>query len=429
MTEPPSELGQTPPDPSAAGPQPPAEKPPGLEAINRRALTPQRQWRVAGIAATVAAVAIIAVWLGGRTFGAHEAPAEAPPSPPGTFRATAQQLKTFTVATVQTHGFVSEELTEGKIGVNGDRATPVFSPYSGRVTRVIAGLGDRVQLGAPLATLEASEFVQAQNDLKAAAAQVKLARISEARKHALYDAKGGSLQDWQSAQADLTTAETALNSVRDRLSILGKSPADIDALEKAASINPIATLTAPISGVVVDRQVGPGQFLQSGSGTPVFTIADPSSVWLLANVREADAGEVKLGQLVEVQVLAYPKRAFKARVTYIAALVDPVTHRLPVRAEIDNRDGALKPEMFANFKILTSDATESAAVPEAAVVYEGEAAHVWVLAGDGILAYRAIHTGRRNDGLVEVLDGLKPGERVVTKGGLFIDQAAVPASS
>jgi cobalt-zinc-cadmium efflux system membrane fusion protein len=181
--------------------------------------------------------------------------------------------------------------------------------------------------------------------------------------------------------------------------------------------------------VVVDRQVGPGQFLQSGSGTPVFTIADPSSVWLLANVREADAGQVQLGQLVEVHVLAYPKRVFKARVTYIAALVDAVTHRLPVRAEIDNRDGALKPEMFANFKILTSEATESAAVPEAAVVYEGEAAHVWVLAGDGLLSYRAIHTGRSNDGLVEVLDGLKPGEQVVTKGGLFIDQAAVPASS
>jgi cobalt-zinc-cadmium efflux system membrane fusion protein len=152
-------------------------------------------------------------------------------------------------------------------------------------------------------------------------------------------------------------------------------------------------------------------------------------VWLLANVREADSGQVKLGQLMEVHVPAYPARTFKARVTYIAALVDPVTHRLPVRAEIDNRDGALKPEMFANFKILTSDATESAAVPEAAVVYEGEAAHVWVLAGDGLLSYRAIHTGRSNDGLIEVLDGLKPGERVVTKGGLFIDQAAVPAAT
>jgi cobalt-zinc-cadmium efflux system membrane fusion protein len=400
----------------------------GQDAIDRRAWSKERQWRAIGICAVVLVIVVAALWLGGRLFAPNEAPAPAP-SPPGTFRATAQQLKSLTVQTVQTHAFVSEELTEGKIAVNGDRATPVFSPYSGRVTRVIAGLGDTVKAGAPLATLEASEFVQAQNDLRLAASQIKLARINETRKHALYDAKGGSLQDWQSAQADLTSAETALTSVRNRLRILGKSDADIDGLERAANINPVVTLTAPIAGVVVDRQVGPGQYLQAGGGTPVYTIADPASVWLLANVRETDAGLVKLGQSVEVRVLAYPNRTFKARVTYIAALVDPTTHRLPVRAEIENRDGALKPEMFANFRILTSDASESPAVPEAAVVYEGSAAHVWVLRDDGLLGLRGIHTGRSSDGLVEVLDGLKAGERVVTKGGLFIDQVAVPAAS
>ncbi|HWX27410.1 MAG TPA: efflux RND transporter periplasmic adaptor subunit [Steroidobacteraceae bacterium] len=407
----------------------PGRLPKGQDSIDRRAWSRERQWQTTGIAAAVAAVVVLTVWLGGRVFGPHQAPAEAAPSPPGTFRASAQQLKTLVLETVQTHGFVSEELTEGKIAVNGDRATPVFSPYSGRVTRVIAGLGDTVRAGAPLATLEASEFVQAQTDLKSAAAQVKLARINETRKHALFDAKGGSLQDWQQAQADLTTAETALNSVHNRLRILGKSDSEIADLERAQSINPVAVLTAPIAGVVVDRQVGPGQYLQSGSGTPVFTIANPSSVWLLANVREADAGLMKLGQSMEVRVLAYPKRTFKARVTYVAALVDPVTHRLPVRAEIDNHDGALKPEMFANFRILTGDAAQSPAVPAAAVVYEGDAAHVWVAKGEGLLEFRAIRTGRSNDGLIEVLDGLQPGERIVTKGGLFIDQAAVPASS
>ena len=405
----------------------PQAGPAGQDAIDRRAWSAARQWRMAGIAAVAALVIILAVWLGGKIFGPHE-PAAAAPSPPGTFRATPQQLKTFTVETVQTHAFVSEELTEGKIGVNGDRATPVISPYSGRVTRVIAGLGDTVKAGAPLATVEASEFVQAQNDLKVAAAQVKLARINETRKHALYDAKGGSLQDWQQAQADLASAETALNAVRNRLQIFGKTPVDIANLESLQAMNPVATIVAPLAGVVVDRQVGPGQYLQAG-GAPVFTIADPSSVWLLANVREADSGSVNLGQPVEVRVLAYPKRIFKARVTYVAAVVDPVTHRLPVRAEIDNHDLALKPEMFATFRIVTSGATESPAVPAAAVVYEGAAAHVWVVAGDGLVAYRAIRTGRSDDGLVEVLDGLKTGERIVTKGGLFIDQAAVPASS
>ena len=407
----------------------PGPPPKGQDSIDRRAWSKDRQWRVTGIAAAVVVIVVLAVWLGGRAFGPHEAPITAAPSPPGTFRATPQQLKTLTVEVVQTHDFVSQELTEGKIAVNGDRATPVFSPYSGRVTRVVAGLGDTVRSGAPLATLEASEYVQAQNDLKSAASAVKLARINETRKHALYDAKGGSLQDWQSAQADLTNAEAALSAVRNRLRILGKSDAEITELERAEIMNPVATLTAPIAGVVVDRQVGPGQYLQAGGGTPVFTIADPTSVWLLANVREADAGLVKLGQSVEVRVLAYPKRAFKARVTYVAALVDSVTHRLPVRAEIENRDGALKPEMFANFRILTSDASESPAVPEAAVIYEGNSAHVWVVAGDYLLSLRTIRVGRSDDGLIEVLDGLKTGERVVTKGGLFIDQAAAPASS
>jgi cobalt-zinc-cadmium efflux system membrane fusion protein len=407
----------------------PGQPPKGQEAIDRRAWPRDRQTRLAGVLVAVVIAALGAVWLGDRLFGRREAPVASAPSPPGTFRATTQQLKSLTVEPVAVHAFVSEELTEGKIAVNGDRATPVFSPYSGRVTRVTAGLGDTVKSGAPLATIEASEFVQAQNDLSTAAAQVKIARISEARKHALYDAKGGSLQDWQQVQADLTAAETALNSVRNRLRILGKSDSDIEALEATHAMSPTAAIVAPIGGVVVDRQVGPGQYLQAGGGTPVFIIADPSSVWLLANVRESDAGLVRLGQAVEVHVLAYAKRAFRARVTYVAAVVDPVTHRLPVRAVIENVDGALKPEMFANFRILTSDSSDAPAVPQSAVVYEGELAHVWVLSGDGLLAYRPIRTGRNNDGLVEVLDGLRPGERVVTKGGLFIDQAAVPGST
>jgi cobalt-zinc-cadmium efflux system membrane fusion protein len=397
----------------------PGEEPARHHSIEGRAWSARAQWRAAGIVALIVLLVVVGVWSGGRLFAPHASQAAAP-SPPGTYRATAQQLKTFTIEAVQTHGFVSEELTDGKIGINSDRATPVISPYSGRVTRVIAGLGEAVKAGAPLATVEATEFVQAQNDLRVAGAQVKLARTNETRKHALYDAKGGSLQDWQQSQADLAAAETALDSVRSRLQIFGESAGDINALLASVSMNPVVTLTAPIAGVVVDRQVGPGQYLQAG-GNPVFTIADPSNVWLLANVRESDAGQIKVGQAVEVHVLAYPKRVFNARVTYVAAVLDPVTHRLPVRASIDNGDGALKPEMFASFRILTSEATDSASVPEAAVIYEGDAAHVWVVAADGLLTYRAIQAGR--------IDGLKAGENVVTKGGLFIDQAAVPSIS
>jgi cobalt-zinc-cadmium efflux system membrane fusion protein len=397
------------------------------DPLDARAWPAARQWRVSALAALMIAIFLLGAGLAQKVFGTKLETDSAAATPPGTFRATAQQLKTFTIEEVRAHAFVSEELTEGKIGINADRATPVVSPYSGRVTRVIGGLGDTVKAGAALATLDASEFVQAQNDLRVAGAQAKIARLNETRKHALYDAKGGSLQDWQQAQSDLAAAETALNAARNRLQILGKSSAEIGALEAARSITPAATLTAPINGVIVDRQIGLGQFLQAG-GNPVFTIADPSDVWLVANVRENDAALVKVGQQVEVRVLAYPNRIFNARVTHVAALVDPVTHRLPVRAEIDNRDGALKPEMFASFRIVTSDASESPAVPEAAVVHEADTAHVWVVSGD-LLSYRAVKTGRSNGALIEVVDGLKVGERIVTKGALFIDQAAAPASA
>jgi cobalt-zinc-cadmium efflux system membrane fusion protein len=100
-----------------------------------------------------------------------------------------------------------------------------------------------------------------------------------------------------------------------------------------------------------------------------------------------------------------------------------------VRAAIANPDRALKPEMFASFRIVTSEPTLSAAVPNSAVVYEGDLAHVWVIQGDGLIAYRAIQTGRHDGDLVEVTDGLKAGERIVTKGGLFIDQVATPGSA
>jgi cobalt-zinc-cadmium efflux system membrane fusion protein len=384
----------------------------------------QRQWRWLGVAAAIIAIVAVLGTLGGRGFGRRAANEAAPSPAAGTFRPTPQQLKTLTIEPVALHQFISQEITEGKIAVNGDRSTPVFSPYSGRVTRVIAGPGDRVKAGQPLATIEASEFAQAQNELATALAQVKLARASEARKHALYDAKGGSMADWLQSQADLSAAEATLRTVRSRLRILGYSDQAIDAMTGEEHPGPAAQIVAPISGVIVDRQLGPGQYAQAGASTPVFTIADMSSVWMVGNVREADAAHIQRGQTVEVGVLAYPDRTFTARVVYVAPTIDPNTHRLTVRAVIDNPDDALKPEMFATFRILTSESVQAPAVPAGAVVYEGDSAHVWVLQSADAITIRPIRAGRANDGYIEVLDGLKPGERVVTKGGIFIDRSA-----
>jgi membrane fusion protein, heavy metal efflux system len=256
---------------------------------------------------------------------------------------------------------------------------------------------------------------------------LKLARANEERKHAAYESKGGSLQDWQQAQADLAAAETAFASAHDKLRILGKTDAEIAAIETAKKPEATTTVLAPIGGVVTDRQVGPGQYIQAGSSTPVYSIGNLSTVWLVADVRESDAPLIETGQPVEVRVLAFPGQVFKATVTAVNAQVDAVTHRVPVRATVSNPGGRLKPQMFASFSIVTSGESESPAVPEEAVVREGDEAHVWVVERNNTLVLRAIRTGRINGGMVEVTSGVEPGERIVTRGSLFIDRAARPS--
>jgi cobalt-zinc-cadmium efflux system membrane fusion protein len=393
--------------------------------LARRALPTARQLQIVLLIALSAAGVLAIGWGAARLHAAQPgSPAAADTATDNALHLTPSQLSSLTVNTVSTLGFRSEQLADGRIALNSDTATQVFSPYSGRVIRLIAGIGEHVRKGAPLFTIEASEFAQTQSDLLNANTQLKLARIAEERRHAAFDSKGGSLQDWQQAQADLAAAQTALDSVRNRLKIFGETDTQIAALERAKAPSPITFVAAPIDGVVSDRQVGPGQYIQAGNSTPVYTIGDLATVWLVANVRETDAPLVEIGQQVEVRVLALPGKVFQAKLTAVGAAVDAVTHRVPVRATIDNPDGKLKPQMFASFSIITSGESNALAVPEEAVVREGEAARVWVVQGGSSLALRQIHTGRINNGMVEVLDGLKPGDKIVTRGSLFIDRAA-----
>jgi membrane fusion protein, heavy metal efflux system len=403
-----------------------------------RALPRRTQLLIVAALVLVASGAAALGSVGAHLFGHPSEPAAEPVATPGTFRPTPAQLATLKVAPVETVTFRTEQATDGKIALNNDRTTPVFSPYSGRVTKVIANLGDDVRQGERLLAVEAVEFAQGQNDLisavsalNTARSQLSLAQTNEQRKHALYEAKAGALQDWQQSQAELNTAqnnlraaETALALVRNKLHILGKSDKEIAALENAQRVDPVSFVLAPISGRVTDRQVGLGQYIQAGATTPVYSIGDLSTVWLIANVREADAPLMRRGAPVEVHVLALPGRVFKAKLAYVAPSVDPNTRRLQVRAEVENPDGALKPEMFASFSIVTGTESASPAVPQEAVVYEGDTARVWVVQPDGSIGSREIRIGRTSNGMLEVVAGLKAGEKVVTSGTLFVDRAA-----
>jgi cobalt-zinc-cadmium efflux system membrane fusion protein len=403
--------------------------------------TQRSRWRATGIAA--ASLVLLVVLAIGWDFLRPDYTPPLPPGPatakPDIFRPTPAQLAGFEIEPVRPVSFRSERITEGSIAIDDDLTTPVFSPYSGRVARLVARLGDQVLPGAPLFAVEASEFVQAINDLITAAATLRTARgqlsqaaTNEKRAHELYLAKGGALKDWQQSQTDLAaaqnaarSAEIALAAVRNRLRILGKSEPEIAALETQPTqkLDPVAIVTAPIAGTVTQRQVGLGQYIQSGGANPVYTIGDLSRLWLVANVREVDAPLMRVGAPVAVHVPAYPERVFDATISWVAPALDPTTHRLPVRAEIANPDGALKPMMFANFSIGTGAAVTAPAVPPSAIVYEGDSARVWVAEDDGTIAARAVTTGRTEAGMVEIKEGLTPGERVVTRGTLFIDRA------
>lgn len=393
-------------------------------ALQSRALPVGRQVRALIVVAVIAALLVVAWMALGRKSAASTG--DAAPTVPGQVKLSSEQLATLGIETVQATAFHDAVVADGQIAVNGDTTTQVFSPYSGRVIKVLAGIGDRVRQGAPLLTLEASEILDAQSTLVTALSQARLAQTTESRRHAAYDSHGGSLQDWQQAQADLTAAQAALSAARGRLRVLGSSDAQIGALERAGVVTPTATIAAPIAGLVTDRQVGPGQVLQAGDSVSVFTVADLSTVWLLSAVRDSDAANIAPGQAILLHLPALPGQEFHARVQSVGAQVDAVTHRVMVRALVTNADGKLRPAMLGTSEISTSPDSQAPGVPEAAIVREGEQAHVWVVLADGTLQQRAIQTGRSSGSLTEVRQGLTAGERIVTRGSLFIDTAAQP---
>src|SRR5262245_13735017 len=217
-------------------------------------------------AAVLVSAVVIAVWPTADKQ-LEIGPRQQSPSAAPTFRPTREQWAGFKIEPARLLSFRPEQVTEGSIAIDDDLTTPVFSPYSGRVIKLIAKLGDHVEPGAPLFEIQASEFVQAQNDLITALANLQTARsqlamvqTTEKRAHELYLAQGGALKDWQQAQTDLITAqntvrsdEIALHAVRNRLRILGKTDDEITSLEAQPTqkLNPVATVIAPVRGTII----------------------------------------------------------------------------------------------------------------------------------------------------------------------------------
>jgi cobalt-zinc-cadmium efflux system membrane fusion protein len=342
------------------------------------------------------------------------------------------------IQAVAERSFRAEHVTEGKIAIDEDRSTPVFSPYVGRVIRLLVKPGESVIKGQPLFVIEAADNVQAQNDFIAAMtamnkakSALELAQLQDRRAKDLFEGKAVPLKDYQQTQAtliqaqnDMRSSETALEAARNKLRILGLTDEDIATFQEKGRINPETTIFAPIGGTVVQRKIGPGQYINAGASDPVYVIGDLSTVWLTAFVRESDSANVAIGQDVTFSVLALPGRVLSARINYVSTAIDPATRRLLVRATIDNKNGVLKPEMFANVTIYSAGDRPAIGVPKQALIYEGDQVRIWVAHPDKTIELRKIKTGLVNGDFVEVLGNLKPGEQIVTKGALFIDRAA-----
>jgi|SoiMethySBSTD1v2_1073268.scaffolds.fasta_scaffold06368_15 membrane fusion protein, heavy metal efflux system len=352
-----------------------------------------------------------------------------------TVRITADQMHQLEIAKVEATVFRAEKQAIGQIAFNEDASTLVLTPFSGRVTRLIAKIGDAVKRGDPLFEIDSPEVVQAQTDLIAAVqgrdksrSQLALAKRTFDRQAGLFAAKATSQRELEQANTDHTAAETdvrtaegVLNAARNRLRVLGRSDAEVARLENERLINPLIAITSPIDGTVIARKVGPGQYVRSDSGEPLYSIADLSIMWLKANVPENDIAFVRTGQEIEVRVLAVPDRVFKARIGAIGAASDATTRRVVVRSEIANPDGALKSEMFATFKIVTGNGEPEAAVPVEAAIRDGDLAFVWVERGPTLLERRKVKLGIEQNGRLQIREGLQPGERVVVRGAIFVD--------
>jgi len=408
------------------------------ELLKRLQMVSRRQWVVAAALLALAGAAVYGfVPFAGAKRGHSEVSSQ---SRKGLSRYTPSPAEwaSLTIQPVTELAFRAEHVTEGKIAIDEDRSTPVFSPYAGRVTKVLARPGDSVVKGQPLFVIEAPDNVQAQNDFIAAMTAMNkaksaldLAQLQGTRAKDLFEGKAVPLKDYQQSQAtliqaenDMRSSQTAMEAARNKLRILGLTDEDIATFQEKRRINPETTIFAPIAGTVVQRKIGPGQYVNAGASDPVYVIGDLSTVWMTAFVRETDCANIAVGQEVTFNVLALPGKTIPARLNYVATAIDPATRRLLVRATIDNKKGLLKPEMFANVTIYSASDHPAVGVPKQALIYEGDQVRIWVAREDKSIELRQIKPGLTNGDLVEVVGNLRPGEQIVTKGSLFIDRAA-----
>jgi cobalt-zinc-cadmium efflux system membrane fusion protein len=338
---------------------------------------------------------------------------------------TADQAKAITVAAVTDRSFTIEKQAIGSIDFNQNLSVAVFTPYPGRIIKAYVDLGDRVVRGQVLFTIESSDFIQAQSNLISAQATLDQTRSALLRAKKLYASQAIDQNDYEQAVAAEASADGAQKAAREALAIFGMTTAEVDDLITKRRVEPALVVRSPITGAVTARNAAPGLLEQPGGLPAPYSVADTTTVWLLADVTEEDSPAFAVGQELSVTVNAYPGRQFKGKVDAVGALVDPNTHRVTVRSEIRDPTHELRAGMLANFVIRTAQAAVSPAVPVNGVVREGDGTmSVWVTSDGQHFQRRTVTLGLQQDQYDQILAGVNTGERVAVDGAIFLSNIA-----
>jgi len=383
--------------------------------------------RKIALAATVAVVLVIGVVLL-RSESSEHAKDNAPQRAAAanaekltTVELAASQLAAIKIGPVGSYAFPVDKETVGNISFADDLSVQVFPSYQGKIIKCLAELGDQVHKGQPLYTIESPDLIQAESNLIGAAATLDLTSKELTRAKELDGTSGVSQRELEQAISDQQTAEGALKAARDAVRVFGKTDAEIDQMISSRKIDPALVVRSPISGEVTDFNAPQGYLVQPGTPPAPFTVSNVAVKWMLADVIESDIPFFRIGQPVEVKVMAYPERAFHGKISKIYASVDPNTHRVTIRSEISDPKNELRPGMLANFVIRVHKPVEGLAIPANGVVRESDGTTVaWVTTDRRHFSQRVIQPGLRADDQVQILSGLQPGELVVTDGAVFL---------
>jgi cobalt-zinc-cadmium efflux system membrane fusion protein len=316
-----------------------------------------------------------------------------------------------------------EVVSPGKIETNPNLVSRVTLPLAGRVASVLVKIGDAVERGQPLLTLESPDADAAESTYRQAQAAVTQAKSNLNKAQADYDRAADLFNHNAVAKKDMLTAENALVQSK---AALDQAQAAVDQAErrmqllglKPGSFGQRVPVRAPISGKVLEMTVVPGEY-HNDTNTPVMTIADLRTVWVSSDVPESQIRFIDPGERIDVTLAAFPGETFHGRVTRIADTVDPQTRTIKVRAEMDNSRGRLRPEMFGTIRHTDSVRTLPV-VPVGAVVQEGGKTIVWAERAPGRFQPVEVKTAERMDDHIPILSGLRAGDRVVIDGAMLL---------